>query len=132
MSLQVRISHAVDTKVYMASGLELKRRFLPASTAIKFFIDKMVRGAFIDANPYTKHRCTSTCGRVANLVLKSKKGAILKENLPEDLAVFVGEFEDHLNFTLEHAVGFQHVNAIAIMFVPCDKKLEILDSAIYL
>ena len=131
MSLQVRISHVADTKFYMTSGLELTRRFLPTGVAVRVLIEKMVRRAVIDVNPYARHKCTSACGRVANLVLKSKNGA-LKDNLPADLADFVIDFEDHLNIKLEHALGYQHINAIAIMFVPCDKKLEILDSAIYL
>ena len=132
MSLQVKISHAADTRVFMASGLELTKSFLPIGVAVKFFIDKMVRRAVIDANPHARHKCTATCGRVASLVLKSKRKGALKDNLPTDLADFVTDFEDHLNVTLEHALGYQRVSAIAIMFVPCDKKLEILDSAIYL
>ena len=132
MSLQVKISHAADTKFYMASGLELKRRFLPASTAVRFLIEKMVRRAVIDANPHTRHKCTSTCGRIANLVLRGNKRAALMDSLPEDLADFVGDFEEHMNGTLEPALGFQRIKAIAIMFVPCDKKSEILKSAIYL
>ena len=134
--LQAKISHAVDTKVYMPSGLKLARRFLPPSQSMKFFIEKMIRRAVLDAMPAGAHRCTAACGRVANLMLKCNNKASLKENLPEDLADFVLDFEEHLNSYhhcyLEHAIGQQQVKALAIMFVPCNKKLEVLDSAIYL
>ena len=130
--MHARITHAVDTKFYWRSGLQVPRRFLPANIAIKFFINKMVEKAFVEANPYRIHRCTATCGRIANMVIGNQTGVALKEILRGELANLVCEFEDHMDLTLKRVLGPQQIKSVAIMFVPCAKKLEILDSAIYL
>lgn len=132
--MSVKISHTADTKFYWKSGLQMPRRFLPSGIAIKFFINKMVEKAFLEVNPYRSHRCTATCGRIANMIIGNRPNLAIRECMNGDMADLVVEFEDLLEKEcfFKRGLGSQRIRSIAIMFVPCAKKLEILDSAIYL
>ena len=112
----------------------MSRRFLPSGTAIKFFVNKMVEKAFLEVNPSQGHRCTATCGRIANVIIGNRSGPAIRNRMKGDIADLVGEFEDLLEMECFHnrGLGPHQIRSIAIVFVPCAKKLEILDSAIYL
>ena len=130
--MQVKLSFANEPKVYMPNGLEIGRRFIPTGVAIQFLISKLVEraiGAEIGLN--RSHKCTATCGRVAKMVVGGV-GVSLKYRVPNDMVEMVGEFEELVNSKLDDDLEWMQVKAVGLMFTPCAKKTEVLNSAVYL
>ena len=130
--MQVKLAFTKEPAVFMASGLKVGRRYLPCGTEIKFLIQKMVEravGAEVGMNP--SHRCTLTCGKIANMVIGGV-GVGLRHRVPDDMVGLVEDFEDVLNEAMGAENGIVQVKAVGLMFTPCSKKTEILESAIYL
>ena len=62
---------------------------------------------------------------------KCKKES-LKTKMPLDVIQFVDELEEMIELTSLRTVGSLRIGALGVLFTPCVKKMEILDSAIYL
>lgn len=122
-----------ETNFYLENGLKLPGRMTPPIIAIRRFWEKIMERAFITRNLHPNHSCTSACGRVVRMLIGSKcKKESLKTKMPLDVIQFVDELEEMIELTSLRTVGSLRIGALGVLFTPCVKKMEILDSAIYL
>ena len=128
-----KVTLSRETNFYLENGLKLPNRMTPPTIAIRRFWDKIMERTFITRNLHPNHSCTSACGRVVRMLIGAEhKQEALKSRMPMDVIEFIDELEEMIEMVSVQAVGLVKIGAVGVLFTPCIKKMEILDSAVYL
>ena len=127
-----RVSLAKETKFYLGNGLELPNSELPSLVTTRYFWTRIMDKLFFARNAQQGHVCTAACGRVIRLQLGSKGKKNIKQGSTEDLLDLIKGFEEMIGLYAGSFHGELEIKGLGLLFTPCARKLEILESAVYL
>ena len=127
-----RVVLARETKFYIGNGLELPNPETPSVVTSRYFWTRIMDNLFFARNARQGHVCTATCGRVVRMQIGSKGGNIKKCNQNEELMDLIKGFEEMIGLYAESYHGELEIRGMSLLFNPCARKLEILESAVYL
>ena len=132
-----KIVLARETKFYLENGLVLPNQLTPPIIAIRNFWNKIMEKVFFSRNVTNGHLCTASCGRIVRMLIGSglnmdgyKEPLICK--ISSEMIEHVEELEEMIEIFASSKIGNVKIGALGLCFTPCTKKLEILESAIYL
>ena len=127
-----RIALVKETKFYLGNGLELPVDQTPSMPTIRYFWARMMDNIFFARNQIHGHICTSACGRLVRMQIGSKNNARIKASKNEELNELITGFEELIGLYVCPTLGDLEIKGMGLLFTPCARKLEILDSAVYL
>ena len=127
-----RVALAKETKFFLGNGLELPSEQTPSVVSNRYFWTRIMDSVFFARNQSQGHICTATCGRVVRMQIGSRKNASLKDSKNEDLNEVIKGFEEMIGLYACQSLGDLEIKGMGVLFTPCARKLEILDSAVYL
>ena len=127
-----RVVLANETKFYIGNGLELPNPQTPSVVTNRYFWTRIMDNIFFARNNRQGHICTATCGRVVRMQIGSNGGSMQKCNQNEELSDLLKGFEEMIGLYAESYHGELEIKGMSLLFNFCARKLEILDSAVYL
>ena len=127
-----RVALTNETKFYLGNGLELPNEQTPSIVSNRYFWTRIMENVFFTRNQTQGHVCTATCGRVVRMQIGSKRNARMKESKSEELNEVIRGFEEMIGLYACQSLGELEIKGMGVLFTPCARKLEILDSAVYL
>ena len=92
---------------------------------------------FFSRNATKGHLCTASCGRVVRMLIgggrnKGDRKEPLICKISSEMIEHVEALEEMIEIFASSKIGNVKIGALGLCFTPCTKKLEILESAIYL
>ena len=127
-----RVALARETKFYLENGLELPKEQTPSVVTTRYFWTRIMDNIFFARNQTQGHVCTSTCGKLVRMQIGSKNNAKMKVSKNDELNELIGSFEEMIGLYACSTLGELEIKGMGLLFTPCARKLEILDSAVYL
>ena len=127
-----RVSLTKETKFFIGNGLELPNPEIPSLPTTRYFWTRIMDKLFFARNAQQGHVCTAACGRVVRMQLGSKGKMNIKQGGTEDLIELIKGFEEMIGLYAGSYHGDLEIKGMGLLFTPCARKMEILDSAVYL
>ena len=106
----------------------------PSNMATRTLVSHILDAAYLNLNA-SNHKCTATCGKICRMLI-GPFGDCNHINFRDAVSVevidVIDDFELLLDACLGRVQGLTKIRSIGLIFTPCAKTLEVLETVINL